>query len=540
MNLSLNTKHFTTIAIEKLYNSKKPKNKTVTRHSVNLFSTRVQLVSPLKSKREPSLYPAFTTKEMFDLEKLLILHDYLNDQIIGNPKHANFKRLKRNLHSVQSILGIPGENFIVQKQLIRYHQYNFKNSRGLSRIFSEKFSIPGMTSELRCYLFQNVYIDFDIKNSGATMLYEFIHSKLNPKVASKFTMLNKLVEARQDFYDLVSRESKVPTSKAKLLTTVVLNTHENHFKLYSRSLITLRTELHDIRLEIANYLEANHKGFIEEVVQKKFGENFKIKIEDVLNSLQSLYVGSRESFYLLELRKFLLSELEKNDFFRDELFGLDDYTEEDLYFIPLFDGAYVRHQNPLANKHLAGLVNKFNATQKYVKFVEKEITCEIANTFDLNLLEKYRNIRSFLSYITKKELNTLISYLEIETSILPANQIESFSSERLDRKYILEDFKLKLTKLKRSKKKASEEQLAYLYKQIEEIETSRREVSWENLFTKEQSKEILEKTLRFQCLLREKLLPHAESRDKLLNLLDNAKKKYESLDKSLPKPANMD
>lgn len=347
--------------------------------------------------------PTFYTKESIEISRLLVLRDILED-LHEDPLNRDLEKVSRRLRLVYDILATEEVGF-EGRYLERSVEYGFLYPNKVGRIYSLRSSIPQLPKDLRYFLFQGNYKDFDLVNSHPTFLYEFVSMHTDLKLSS----LEELVLNRQKVMDRVLAELGPKTNAKKSILIAFYS--DTGYNTLSKSLKELHSELIVVRKALREYCHENNLFSTENMRDTR---------------VQSFFGMTRESELLLDLRSFLIKKI--------------GHTAADLHFIPFFDGAYVKHSDFETDKKLRTYVEDFNKLQKFSKFIEKPISY---NKEDALVTEEdvtsYENLHKFTKNLSARAFNRLLKNLGVPLFSIPENLLLEILEESSKQEMSVED-----------------------------------------------------------------------------------------------------
>jgi len=409
----------------------------------------------------------FETEELFDVDKLLILHSLLSDLNIENPENPV---IKKSFKTVDTVVNSGVENIqhkIEDTFFIRKMEYGFRNNQKVGRIQPVQTSVPYFSKQIRNYLFGKTYLDVDLINSHPTILYDYAIKNGIP-----VNFLKSLVKERDAVFKQICNSSNLNLDQVKQSFLILINltdSTKNKGYNFTEFHLGLYEEIVKIREHMFHNFENSQYHNIFDYCNK-LG---KSSLEQIKLSYQTFYCFTKESELLLSLKSFFENSKQNNYDF--------------LSFIPFFDGAYINYFPWPANKNkdfLARLLNEFNLKNSPFRFIIKDIP-DKSFLKDKDLMD-YTNIYLFL-----KQLDNL----QQVDLILKKIGIEEFR--------LTEDIDF----LVRSKLKSGN--------------TKKSKLDLEQLSDSEVNLALLNHTRKYYCKVRRALQPYAGSLERLKTLLDN-------------------
>jgi hypothetical protein len=179
---------------------------------------------------------------------------------------------------------------------------------------------------------------------------------------------------------------------------------EKKFKTSSKSLRELHKEIVIIRDELK-----------KKIPSSTFTEGWEP------TRIQSYYCMTKESDILLELRSFLKSKLTKIDV-------------EGLHFIPMYDGALIRHDKFEVHNCLIDYVEEFNKSLDLFVFERKKIELPTDCVVKKENFETYLNVSKFFAKLSTFNFGKLLVELNIEEFSLDDDFLSHLLREMESRK----------------------------------------------------------------------------------------------------------
>jgi hypothetical protein len=437
--------------------------------------------------------PTFKSKESFPVSRLLALRDLLEDRLLLE-KSSCKSRVKKRLNFVNGLIAVNKLETIelASDKFTRETSYGYLKPYKIGRVHSGDASVPYFPKDMRYLLLKDLYVDFDLVNCHPTILYEFSVNHTDLETPN----LESLVVDRDKFkQDVLSELGPVRNLKVAILVSI--NFSKEGFTSKSHTLMALHEEIKALRVFIKEYFAKRYPDFSIEGMP--------------LSTVQSHFCCSRESELVLALRDYLHLSINS--------------IPEQLHFIPLYDGAYLHHEDYTVHYELGKYVSKFNKTQAYLKFEQKEIE---ANEDDVLLehdLEKYLTIQKFLQFMDLRRFNSLLEVLDIPPFKIPEELLETILIELSDRSTLISGIKLKRKKLKLEMKKKSKKELPveHLKQTLQDIEESLDSITPLGFLAENHSSSIRDLSMKFHSSVRNMLLIRTgcvEDRGKLLTKQD--------------------
>lgn len=441
----------------------------------------------------------FQTKESFSVSDLLVIKDYLNDQLFDKKVNSPcWRKLKRRLDCVSHVLALRSkENLYIEKgYFTRTVWYGYLKKHKIGRIYPMFKSVPYFPRDLRYMLFGKTYIDVDLVNSHPSILYHFCvnHTSFQAPV------LKRLVIDRETVREQIAKELG-STFEIKKKIIIALNVIPESFNSPSGSLRTLNREISKIREAIYHFLEKEGK-MIELDSTNSFSRN--------LVTIQAHYCGTMESELLLKL-KYYLENIEQVK-----------VNIQGFHFIPLFDGAYIKHEDCLIHSQLKDYIKKFYL--EFFKFEIKEPSFD--DTYiDLNLIKQYQIIRLFLSSIDLSEFSELLKKLSIDPFVLPDSLLSRLNADRISNNKEISQLKSTIYSIGKDLKKKSItlEVKKDLENKLEFFEGRKSKLPPKGMINTELQKEVCEEANKFARSIRLKLLSEIEQNGDLDHLKNHIK-----------------
>lgn len=366
----------------------------------------------------PTFIKCFSTDEIFELERLFVLHDCLSDLSIQNPENTSTLRDYRSIDSVVNFASKDLPYRIEENYFIREMDYGHKSEFPVGRIASFRSSISSFSRRIRYFLFKDLYIDVDLKNSHPTILYHYATT-----LQMEVPFLSRLVEERESVFEELGSKHGMNRDQVKKSLLVAINlTSEKKDKMsnFNEFQEGLLLDVREIRQRLYyQYFESDETTVLQEFLIKR--EDFAEKsLEEKQLSVQNFHCFTEETHLLLSLKTFLERSMDE---------------EDKLSFIPFFDGAYVKFRDFRGARGISDLLIDFNADIYPYEFVVKDISIEIHDENDKKSVnDKLNNSKSLLS------VDKFNRYLNIHSFL---NQLHSFK----DMEIILERLQLQPYKL---------------------------------------------------------------------------------------------
>ncbi len=291
---------------------------------------------------------ALFTKEEYPIDEILSCHSILKDKafLLKNNMvpfdDTTWRSVKRRLSVLDHILSTDQPTPTDNQTFTRTIPYGYLKNNKLGRLYPKVPSISSLPRDLRYFLFNGTgYIDIDLQNAHPAILYEFASEK---NISTP--LLKQLVLNRTDFQNTVAHELHIADEQSqkkqvKKYILIAFYTPGNEYKTKSLTLRHLNKELEIIRASVTDHFKTcNHPIEFERAV-----------------TAQSYYCMTKESEYLVRLYNYI-----------NERLGTDP---SHLHFIPIFDGALVKHDLYNEGLKLRDLVKDFNETLEHSRFLEK-------------------------------------------------------------------------------------------------------------------------------------------------------------------------
>ena len=359
--------------------------------------------SKSKYAEKKKLSPKILTLECFDLQRVLSLISYMEDIIASASSSINNteeSKLKRQLAILKNIVGQSSyvDCFFQKDLLYRSMGYCYILKGDVGRLYSYTTSIPAMSRSVRFLLFQKIYTDVDMVNAHPSILakYAYEHNIETP------TLLN-LVNDRNAFYKVVSSETNIEIDDVKKRVIMIINQTEKMFLSGNNSEILKRlfNDILKVRNSIYEETKLKNNHFLFEKKRYKASDLERKKV-----SIQSYYCQTQESELLLDLYWFL-----------KEIEGNVPLHQLPLVFIPFFDGAYIRFDNPRHQLHLNQYIEEYNSKSRFIKFKEKSLEKE-GTLLDEALLNKYIVLSRYLQKVSQDKIYKIMASLDITTGYI--------------------------------------------------------------------------------------------------------------------------
>lgn len=364
----------------------------------------------LKFKKVKNVYPAMTSLEIHDPNRLFALKAYLEDLSQKNQNPI----ITGQLNLLNNILNIEKGKFYFMENGYFYRgvTYFFPYKNGAGRMYNSH-SIQRFKKEIRYFLYHDIYKDVDIINAHPSILLTYAEKQKIHAI-----QLYKLVTDRESFYTDVQRENKnLDMTQVKRLVLITLNLTLKESKKLKQS-PTLRALLKEI-VEIREDLWLNLTDdstlmdlLNSEIVKKKPEDKKKVTV-------QAYTCQASESRLLLKLFDFLKTKdcLDRNI---------------PVSFVPFFDGAFIRFNDVITNKQIENLIAEFNTQQRspYISFAVKDLKSDF-KYLNENTLSKYVNLTRYLQTLNFSTCQKICEKLEVSTQIIPEKTFHSISNNAL-------------------------------------------------------------------------------------------------------------
>jgi len=375
----------------------------------------------------PSLFynkgPSLTSIEKFPLHRLKALQEFLQDELdLSSVDQETKKWYENNLKKINNILnGTQGEVFSSLTHV--YHSNTYKQTIPkipIGRLYSEKtFSYMYLPREIRGFLIENEYIDFDIANSHPVLLLEFAREHISDVT---FEYLETYVLNREDVLALKAKFDNTSKSDAKIAIIKTLNTSRDHANNLGYFCSPLFEEVNQIRKHIVSFTKKDMVKYFKDKQEfvEKSSESQEI-------SIQNLFLQTKETDYIMLLVQYLISETTKrmdlipeketfNNLTLDRYVSCPDWFFY-FYFVPFFDGLYIGTEDvPYINelkKHVHSYNLVLEENNSLVQFIEKPIEHEFSR-LNKDKLNFYLAVNRFMRDIDTKQLKELFILLDME------------------------------------------------------------------------------------------------------------------------------
>jgi hypothetical protein len=420
--------------------------------------------------------PIFKTKESFPVSRSLALRDLLEDRLLTETSSGK-SSLKKRLNFTNKIITVNKLETIglASDKFTRETCYGYLKPYKIGRVYSGDGSIPYFPKDMRYLLLKDLYVDFDLVNCHPTILYEFAVSRTSLETP----YLKALVVGRDKFQQDVAAELG-SGKNVKVSILVSFYAAEKNFGSKSRMLISLHEEIVKLRVFIKEDFTKRHPDFSTEGMS--------------LGTIQSHFCCSRESELVLALRDFLHLNIES--------------IPEQLHFIPLYDGAYLRHEDSSVHHELEKYVLKFNETQTYLKFEKKEIKGNEDDVLLEHDLKKYLIIQKFLQFMDLHKFNLLLEALGILPFKIPEELLKNIQIELSGRKKEIYDIRVERKGLKDEIKRRNKKELPMeqLQQSLLSLEKNLDSITPLGFLATNHSSSVRELSKKFQSRVRNMLL----------------------------------
>lgn len=211
-----------------------------------------------------------------------------------------------NLNSKKDIFyekdNIDYSNVLISR--VMAYQYNYDNHIG--RLYSQRTSMQFFSREIRYYLFNDYYTDVDLTSAHPTILLGYAQRR-----NIRCDTLKNYVENKEDFISTISKEVSsedglIKDTKIIILSTlnkINCNTKSNLLKKLHSDVVNIRESIWEYHFE-----KLNEEPFLNELLKKE-DFNKKKSLGKQKITVQSLYCHSKESEILINLHKFIGTEL---------------------------------------------------------------------------------------------------------------------------------------------------------------------------------------------------------------------------------------
>jgi hypothetical protein len=379
--------------------------------------------------------------EIFNLRKICSLKEYLDDYAPKNENNKNYTWFHKVKNQVNNIVDST-KSFVIKKDQIYIKvKYETRKSK-MGRLYSNNTSIQHFPREVRSFLFENFYYDFDLVNCHYSFLAFYATKKAKIEVPS----ILKYVTQREEILKLKTEIDNIDRSEAKHRLLVTLNSTKSHS-------ISLGYFCHDIFLDIEKcvnclFNEMLSNEYLFKEFQKKIDKNFydfeidinapyELKVKNMI-----FWLHTMETKVLLSLSSFIGRKCQEdhNSFLIESRYPFNKKVVTNKYssevfisFVPFFDGAYVRTNNDFLNTRLSHYVKEFNdeLSEKFcsfIKFDEKPVRLDNFKYLDITILKKYLALGTLFQSLTTQKFNRLLKHINQPEFSLPPETIISKSN----------------------------------------------------------------------------------------------------------------
>lgn len=363
------------------------------------------------------------TNEFYRLNELITLVDYYSDLNLENPQNPRVQKGYSTLEDfvenrVESVAFRLEDNYY-----LRDTSYGFTNSQKIGRMYSELPTAQSFQREIRFFLFKSEYVDVDLVNSHASILYDFAQ-----KAGIQTIALEKLVQNRTEFFDqMLSEKDRLiieSPKKTAIITFNLIDTteHKEILRRLPTNCVMLYSEVELLRRELFDRVTYNSdktynslKGFLK-AKYKTLDDSAETR-----RAAQIYYCFTQESRALLLLKENL-----------SEFANLQGFS-----FLPIFDGALVRVTDSITREDLAQVLISTNQEIFPLSFKESPLKLE-SDLLDEDTFKRYLNINQFLGQLeSSSKVEKLVKYLNIKPFKLTG--AVSFSAHNSEFDYFLDD-----------------------------------------------------------------------------------------------------
>jgi|JFJP01.1.fsa_nt_gi hypothetical protein len=396
----------------------------------------------------------FSTFEIFEKKKLLTLYNYLSMELYNFEDESNLDWFYKNSLFLFQILNYNVNKYYFLDDKFLYRKVFYKPEEDtMGRLYAETVSIQFLPREIRYYLFENIYQDFDMVNAQFANLY-MLSKIINVKIPN----IIFYIENRDEILQEKSLRDKTDLEIAKKRLIIAANSSDlrqisklGFFanKIFEDVLI-IREKLYDI------FKKKDKKSLSYITVFEGFGSNFiknKNDFKKLIISLQSNICRNIERNLLLNLYSFIQEKIDDDvqkmnnninwPFFIEETSNNTIYDNifsknNNMSFVPFFDGAYIYAKDAVINKRLESYVNDFNnyLNSNKIRFKKKSLITEF-NHINIYKLKKYELIDEMLKNLSFNELTKLLKEINITPIEINLNNMELVFKD-----YKLKDYKI--------------------------------------------------------------------------------------------------
>ena len=301
------------------------------------------------------------------------------------------------------------------------------------------YGLNSFPRELRGLLFNNgEYKDFDIKNAHPVLMLEYALSHMK---GYSPIILRTYVENRERLLNEVAQLENITRDEAKTLFLQLLNYTQDDVKkkkIKTSIYLKFHKECHHIRNHIYDNIYKTDSPMFKYYKRKK--ETLTMSLEKKKVSVQSLYLQTKETDYVLEFISFLRekvrylltnNKLDNSQNFSSITLDRDvciDSTDFYITCIPFFDGLYIGSEDPVFLKDISILVTEYNENilkkrGSFVRFEEKPIKPEMKRLC-LKRFNHYCNVLHYLETLSNQELTKLLDLAQLQISFNNTNNFE--------------------------------------------------------------------------------------------------------------------
>ena len=366
---------------------------------------------------------AIFTKEEYPTQEILCCHTIIKDKVFlmeNGIVEFNFKtwlKLKKRLGVLERILATnqPNPN---KGMFTRTIPYGYLKPNKLGRLYPKVQSVLNLSRDVRFFLFKDRYRDYDLRNAHPTILYEFTLEK-----GVETPLLKQLVLNRAEFNEEVSNELNYKTNVKKQII-IAFNMDPSEYRTKSKKLKAFNKELQHIQSVVLDHFK-NTDPQVE----------FKRGV-----TAQSYYCMTRESEIVTGLYKFM-----------NEKLGTDPSL---LHFIPVFDGALIRHESYAESLKIDEIIEQFNTTLNISCFVEKKIQEEQESFVTKREFDIHMAIRHKINELKAADIPYLAQEVGMDPFALPDFLVDELIQSEAGRAADIEELRNIRKKEKEKEKKA--------------------------------------------------------------------------------------
>lgn len=175
-----------------------------------LYSVTKSAYYRLKSRSE------FHTFKIFDINKLITLHEYLEDEIpkVAFEKREWFEEQRKLIFKI--LFDNPQKDYYVKNGFLHRKTVYKTNRSSAGRLYAQSASAQYLSKEIRYFLLDKEYYDFDIVNSQYSSLYAIArHFKIEVPYIQQYVQNRELVLEEKMIRDKINKNE----AKKRIIAT---------------------------------------------------------------------------------------------------------------------------------------------------------------------------------------------------------------------------------------------------------------------------------------------------------------------------------